>query len=150
MVVVAVRPPGNVDLPGGDTAGAQGAHQQDGFLPAPPPRAPERVQRGVRPVVGGRIFHGFGAPEVDRLHGGLHGLTGNPFPELRPERLVIGGWKFRIDPGEQNVSPEDVLRNGSAPGNDGAHRSAVPHDASQRSHGDRHAVAFRQSGAKKG
>ena len=65
VVVVAVGPAGDVDLPGGNAKGPQSVYGEDGFLPTAPTAGPVYRQGGGSAQIGGLIGRLLRAPVVD-------------------------------------------------------------------------------------
>jgi len=116
VVVVAVGPPGGVDLPGGDAHAAQGGDQEGGFLPAAPAPAAEDGEGGGGALVLGLIAGVLVAPAVDLQGPLLHaGEVLHPGPEPGVENFPVEGEVLIVDTGEQDVVAENFLLQLPAP-----------------------------------
>ena len=116
VVVVAVGPPGGVDLPGRDAHAAQGGDQEGGFLPAAPAPAAEDGEGGGGALVLGLIAGVLVAPAVDLQGPLLHaGEVLHPGPEPGVENFPVEGEVLVVDTGEQDVVAENFLLQLPAP-----------------------------------
>lgn len=117
VVVVAVGPPGGVDLPGGDAHAAQGGYQEGGFLAATAAAVAEHRQgRGgavVLELVGGLLM----APAVDLQNPCLLGGEGGyPVPERIVKEGAVEGQVLVVDPREEHIVEKKLLLQRRAPG----------------------------------
>ena len=112
MIVIAVGPPGAVNLPGGDAHTAQGGYGQHTFLAAAAQRPAQHGQGSQGPIIGGGVG-GMGiAPVVDRKGGLLHGFSPDMGQQFDQQKMPAGIQILGIDPVVQHIGEENLRWNG--------------------------------------
>ena len=110
VVVVAVGPAGDVDLPGGNAKGPQSVYGEDGFLPTAPTAGPVYRQGGGSAQIGGLIGRLLRAPVVDLNGRPLRGEPRGPLRQQAVKQPPAVAEFLLIDPAVEHIGQENFLR----------------------------------------
>jgi len=125
VVIVAVGPAGDIDLPGGDTYAPQGGDQEGRLLPAAAAGiAVDREGGGgalVLGLVGGLLM----APSVDLQHGLLKRQSTDTGPEGVVKNPAMEGEVLVVHSGGEDVVEKGLFLQRCAPGRGGSEGEGV-------------------------